>query len=69
MRCANGEYDAAAAVLADIDSSYLQKWGHYRLAAEMHERLVDGLTSPHWQMMTASAGQYLRDLRAAQAGH
>ena len=34
LRCANADYDTAAAVLDEIDFDYLQKWGHYRLAAE-----------------------------------
>ena len=55
LRCANADYDTAAAVLDDIDSSYLQKWGHYRLSAEMHERLLGRPTDRYWQMITASA--------------
>jgi hypothetical protein len=41
-------------VLADIDD-YLQRWGHYRLAVDMHERLNGRLTRPYWQMATANA--------------
>jgi tetratricopeptide (TPR) repeat protein len=55
LRCANADYDTAAAVLDDIDVDYLQQWGHYRLAADMHERLLGRLTDPHWQMTTAGA--------------
>ena len=53
LRCANADYDAAAAVLSDIDVGYLQKWGHYRLAAGMHERLTGRLREPWWQMVNA----------------
>ena len=53
LRCANADYDTAAVVLADIDFDYLQKWGHYRLAADMHERLSGRLTDPYWQMVNA----------------
>ena len=51
LRCASADYDTAAAVLNDID--YLQKWGHYRLAADMHERVSGRLTEPYWQMVNA----------------
>ncbi|MEM7538207.1 MAG: toll/interleukin-1 receptor domain-containing protein [Chloroflexota bacterium] len=40
LRCAGGDYDSAAAVLIDIDSDYLHLWGHLRLMAQMHERLL-----------------------------
>src|SRR5262249_25501295 len=55
LRSANADYDAAAAVLDDIDFDYLQKWGHYRVAADMHGRLSGKLTDPPWQMATAGA--------------
>ena len=54
LRCANADYDTAAAILADIGEC-LQRWGHYRLAVEMHERLSARLTRPYWQMATANA--------------
>jgi tetratricopeptide (TPR) repeat protein len=54
LRCSNADYNTAAAVLADIDD-YLQRWGHYRLAVDMHERLNGRLTRPYWQMATANA--------------
>jgi len=38
LRCAAGEYDAAADVLTDIDF-YLLLWGHVRLMARLHEQL------------------------------
>ena len=55
LRYANADYDAAAAVLADIDLDYLRLWGHYRLAADMHERLLGRLTDAYRQMTTAGA--------------
>ena len=62
LRCANADYDTAAAVLADIDFDYLQKWGHYRLAVEMHERLNGRLREPWWRMVNASdlGASYMR---------
>ncbi len=51
LRCANADYDAAAEVLVSI-GSYLQQWGHYRLAVGMHERLSGRLTQPYWPMAT-----------------
>jgi len=39
LRCAAGEYDAAADVLTDIDFDYLLLWGHIRLMARLHEQL------------------------------
>ena len=55
LRCANADYDTAAAVLFDIDFGYLQQWGHYRMAAGMHERLLGRLTDPQRQMVTAGS--------------
>jgi len=55
LRCANADYDAAAAVLAGIDHDYLRRWGHYRLAAGMLERLSGRLSDPYWEMTTANA--------------
>jgi tetratricopeptide (TPR) repeat protein len=54
LRFSNADYDTAAAVLADIDD-YVQRWGHYRLAVDMHERLSGKPMRPHWQMATANA--------------
>jgi tetratricopeptide (TPR) repeat protein len=53
LRYANADYDTAAAVLDDISFDYLQKWGHYRLAAGMHERLLGRLTDRYWRMANA----------------
>src|SRR5262249_39548704 len=54
LRCANADYDTAATVLNGIDVE-LQKWGHYRLAVDMHERLLGRLADPHLQIATTSA--------------
>ena len=53
LRYANADYNTAAEVLNDIDFDHLQKWGHYRLAADMHERLNSRLTDLYWQMVNA----------------
>jgi len=39
LRYQGGDYDTAAQVLLGIDFGYLLQWGHYRLTAELHERL------------------------------
>jgi tetratricopeptide (TPR) repeat protein len=39
LRYQGGDYDTAAQVLLGIDFDYLIQWGHYRLTAELHERL------------------------------
>ena len=39
LRCAGHDFDTAAAVLLEIDFDYLFLWGHFRLMAELHERL------------------------------
>ena len=54
LHCSNADYAAAAAVLADIDDC-VQRWGHYRLAVHLHERLSGKLTDPQWQMANANA--------------
>ena len=46
LRCAVGEYDTAADVLTDIDFDCLLLWGHFRLMAELHERLQGKLADP-----------------------
>ncbi len=43
LRYQGGDYDTAAQVLLGIDYDYLIQWGHYRLTAELHERLQDHL--------------------------
>ena len=46
LRCDSGDYDTAAAVLADIDFGYLQVWGHYRTLADLHGRIHGRITDP-----------------------
>jgi tetratricopeptide (TPR) repeat protein len=55
LRYDNADYDTAAALLNDIDWAYLKKWGHYRLATRLEERLLGNLTDPYWQMIIAGA--------------
>jgi len=47
LRCAVGNYDTAATVLRDIDSSYLHLWGHYRTLIEMHGRIHGQINNPN----------------------
>jgi tetratricopeptide (TPR) repeat protein len=46
LRCDTGDYDTAAAVLADIDMDYLLVWGHYRTLAELNQRIYQRITDP-----------------------
>jgi tetratricopeptide (TPR) repeat protein len=46
LRYQGQAYDTAAQVLLDIDFDYLIRWGHYRLAVEMHQRLQGHLGDP-----------------------
>ena len=46
LRYQGGDYDTAAQVLLSIGSDYLIQWGHYRLTAEMHQRLQGRLDDP-----------------------
>lgn len=46
LRCQGEDYDTAAHVLFGIDFDYLYKWGHYRLTAELHQRLQGHLDDP-----------------------
>ena len=46
LRCDTGDYDTAATVLADIDSGYLQLWGHYRTLIDLHGRIHGRITDP-----------------------
>ena len=39
-------------MLTDIDFDYLLLWGHYRLMAELHERLQGKLTDPTLKMIS-----------------
>ena len=46
LRCATGDYDTAATVLADIDFDYLRVWGHHRTLVELHGRIHGQITDP-----------------------
>jgi tetratricopeptide (TPR) repeat protein len=46
LRCQGGDYHTAAHVLLGIDYDYLMQWGHYRLTADLHERLQGHLDDP-----------------------
>jgi len=46
LRCQSGDYDTAAAVLADIDFDHLRAWGHYRMLVGMHGRIHGRITDP-----------------------
>jgi tetratricopeptide (TPR) repeat protein len=46
LRCDSGDYDTAAAVLADIDFDYLLVWGHYRTLIDLHRRIHGRITDP-----------------------
>jgi tetratricopeptide (TPR) repeat protein len=46
LRRQTGDYDTAATVLLEISFDYLLRWGHARLARDLHERLHDYLTDP-----------------------
>jgi tetratricopeptide (TPR) repeat protein len=54
LRCAGQDYDTAADVLTDIDFDYLLLWGHYRVMAELHERLQGKLND--LKLKASSAG-------------
>src|SRR5439155_5862685 len=46
LRCDTGDYDTAAAILADIDVDYLQVWGHDRTLVELNQRIHQRITDP-----------------------
>jgi tetratricopeptide (TPR) repeat protein len=46
LRHQGEEYDTAAQVLLGIDYDYLTQWGHYRLTADLYERLQGHLDDP-----------------------
>jgi len=46
LRYQSGDYDTAAAVLADIDFDHLRAWGHYRMLVGMHGRIHGRITDP-----------------------
>jgi tetratricopeptide (TPR) repeat protein len=45
LRLQAGDYDTAALILLDISWPYIQRWGHRRLARDLHERLRGHITS------------------------
>ncbi|MFP4395611.1 MAG: tetratricopeptide repeat protein, partial [Anaerolineales bacterium] len=53
LRCAAGEYDAAARVLRSIDFDYLDLWGHYHEMIRRHTRLQGKLIDPELQQISA----------------
>ena len=46
LRGQGQDYDTAAQVLLGIGFDYLIRWGHYRLAVELHQKLQGHLTDP-----------------------
>jgi tetratricopeptide (TPR) repeat protein len=62
LRCDTGDYDTAAAVLADIDYDYMQRWGHYRTLVDLHGQIDGRISDP-----TLNAG-HLTDLGNCQSG-
>lgn len=46
LRCDSEDFDTAAALLLEFDFDYLYVWGHYRLMAELHQRLQDHIGDP-----------------------
>jgi tetratricopeptide (TPR) repeat protein len=55
LRYQLGDYDTAAQVLLGIDFDYLLQWGHYRLAAGLHERLQGHLDDPWTNAMSKNS--------------
>ena len=67
LRCAGGDYDTAADALLEIDGEYLLLWGHYRLMAEMHERLQGKLADPTLKRISiGNLGTVYRNMGQAQ---
>ncbi|HAE59867.1 MAG TPA: hypothetical protein DCG54_10285 [Anaerolineae bacterium] len=50
LRCAAGDYDAAASVLREFDFDYLLLWGHYRLMIQMYEKVQAKLQDANLKM-------------------
>jgi tetratricopeptide (TPR) repeat protein len=46
LRCATGDYDTAATVLADIDFEYMLPWGHYRTVIQLHGQIDGRISDP-----------------------
>jgi tetratricopeptide (TPR) repeat protein len=53
LRIAAEDYNTAADVLRSIDLDYLLLWGHYRLMAELHERLQGKISDPELKGISA----------------
>lgn len=47
--CLGNQFEAAAALIDEIDENYLLIWGHSRALAAMRTQLVGKLTDPAWQ--------------------
>jgi tetratricopeptide (TPR) repeat protein len=39
LRCSIKDFDYAASILLEISFDYMERWGHYRLMIDLHERL------------------------------
>jgi tetratricopeptide (TPR) repeat protein len=50
LRCTAGDYDTAAYVLLEIDSQYLNRWGHYRLVIDLHLRVKGNITDENLRL-------------------
>jgi tetratricopeptide (TPR) repeat protein len=46
LRCATGDYDTAATVLADIDYDYMRPWGHHRTLVQLHLQIEGRISDP-----------------------
>jgi tetratricopeptide (TPR) repeat protein len=46
LRCATGDYDTAATVLADIDYDYMRPWGHHRALVQLHLQIDGRISDP-----------------------
>jgi tetratricopeptide (TPR) repeat protein len=55
LRSSGEDYDTAGAVLIEIGFDYLMVWGHYRLMAELHERLLGKVSDPYLNQTTVGA--------------
>jgi tetratricopeptide (TPR) repeat protein len=62
LRLAGEDYNAAASVLSEIDSDYLNLWGHYHLLIDRYERLQGMLTDPDLELasMGGLGSAYIR---------
>ncbi len=44
LRCSMEDFDHAASILLEIGFDYMERWGHYRLIIDLHQRLRDNIT-------------------------